>query len=109
MRVALISHNARSGDAIGNQIAARAAFFRDHGAEVQVFVESESYLHSELLRITRGVSPHSDFNAIANELCQYDLLIVEYGQFYSLLELLPQVAGKGPRILIDYHGVTPPH
>src|SRR5579871_2001975 len=109
MRVALISHNARFGDAIGNQVAARAAFFRERGAEVRVFVESDSYLHPELRGLARVVSPHGDRTQLTGDLRACDLLVVEYGQFYSLLELLPQVAGSGPRIVIGYHGVTPPH
>jgi glycosyltransferase involved in cell wall biosynthesis len=36
-----------------------------------------------------------------------DLILVEYGQYYRLLELLPLLAGGKPRILFDYHGITP--
>ena len=37
-----------------------------------------------------------------------DLVVVEYGQYYDLLEWLPLLGhGKG-RVLLDYHGVTPP-
>ena len=133
MRVALISHNARAGDAIGNQVAARTRFFRDHGAEVTILIESDNCLHAELEplakvgdqsvaerrpaftvrrnasgAVIRVVSDSADLPRLASELLEYDLLIVEYGQYYRLLELLPMVAGKGPRILFDYHGVTPP-
>jgi glycosyltransferase involved in cell wall biosynthesis len=109
MRVALISHNARAGDAIGNQVAARAAFFRDHGAEVTVLIESDNHLHPELSPLARLVSSRSDLAELASELGEFDLLVVEYGQHYGILDVLPRVAGKGPRILFDYHGVTPPH
>src|SRR5204863_357606 len=37
-----------------------------------------------------------------------DLVVAEYGQFYPLLNLLPLLAGGRPRLLVDYHGVTPP-
>ena len=40
MRVALFSHNAQAGDAIGNQIAEKVTFFLYYGADVQVFLES---------------------------------------------------------------------
>ncbi len=105
MRVTLISHNAQAGDAIGNQIAARAAFFRERGAEVQILVESDRRLHPSLQRLARVIVEPA---AIVDDLRRCDLLIVDYGRYYTLLEVLPQVARKGPRILFDYHGVTPP-
>src|SRR4051794_11979719 len=53
MRVTLISHNAQAGDAIGNQVAARAAFFRERGAEVRVLLESDRRLHPSLRSLAR--------------------------------------------------------
>ena len=45
MRVALLSFNARAGDAIGNQVAEKLAFFLERGADVRVFVQSDQHLH----------------------------------------------------------------
>ena len=106
MRVALLSNNARAGDAVGNQIAAKAAFFRDRGADLHVYVESTRRLHPTLAPLT---SKATDAEQLVDELRDLDLLSVEYSQYYALLEVLPLLArGKRPRILLDYHGVTPP-
>src|SRR5262249_25222104 len=105
MRVTLISHNAQAGDAMGNQIAARTAFFRERGAEVGVLVESDRRPHPSLQSLTRVVA---DPHAVVDEIRASDLVIVDYGRYYPLLEVLPLIAGKGPRVLFDYHGVTPP-
>jgi glycosyltransferase involved in cell wall biosynthesis len=106
MRVALLSHNARTGDAVGNQVAAKAAFFRDRGADLRVYVESTRQLHPSL---KPQLKPAGDAEQFAAELREVDLLSVEYSQYYRLLEVLPLLAGgKRPRILLDYHGVTPP-
>src|SRR5262245_25539562 len=107
MRVAFLSHNAQSGDAIGNQLAEKLAFFVERGADVRVFVERAEQLHPV-------VRPHAE--VLKSEprgqgwqwLAAADLVIVEFGQFYELLTLLPLLAGGKPRILMDYHGVTPP-
>ncbi|SRR6266404_2788159 len=94
MRVALLSHNARTGDAVGNQVAAKAGFFRERGADVRVYVESTRQLHPSL-------KPHRcavhDAEQLAAELRDLDLLSVEYSQYYPLLEvlpLLPKVSGQ---------------
>ena len=50
MRVALLSHNARAGDAIGNQVAEKLTFFLDRGAEVRVFVECDRSPHPAVRR-----------------------------------------------------------
>lgn len=108
MRVALLSHSAQSGDAIGRQLAEKVAFFLDRGAEVRVFVETDRRLHGGLRPYTSRIArpeprgPHWRFLSAA------DLIVVEYSQHFSLLELLPLLAGGRPRILFDYHSVTPP-
>src|SRR5689334_5099661 len=106
MRVALLSHNAQSGDAVGNQVAAKAAFFRDRGADVRVYLESTRRLQPTLEPHLR---PADDLDRVTAELRDADLLSVEYSQSYRLLDVLPRLAGgKRPRVLLDYRGVTPP-
>ena len=107
MRVALLTHNARAGDAIGNQVAEKLTFFLERGADVRVLLESERNLHP-------AIAPHwqrLDHAQPAGQGWQFlataDLAVVEYSQYYSLLELLPLIALGKPRILFDYHGVTP--
>src|SRR2546421_7476832 len=108
MRVAFLSHNAHAGDATGRQLAEKVAFFLDRGADLRVYLESVQRLHPGLKpyarRVTVGRVPAADHQFLTSA----DLIVVEFGQFYGLLELLPLLAGGKPRILIDYHGVTPP-
>jgi glycosyltransferase involved in cell wall biosynthesis len=108
MRVALLSHNAQSGDAIGNQLAEKLAFFLERGCEVRVFVET-------VQRLNPAIRPHACWvpePAAAGEAWEFlalaDLVIAEFGQAYSLLGLLPLLAKGKPRIVVDYHGITPP-
>lgn len=107
MRVALLTPNAQAGDAIGNQVAEKVAFFVDRGADVRVFVESLKRLHPALgphallLSTAEAQGDHWQF------LCSADLIVIEYGQAFGLLQLLPLLAGRKPRLLLDYHGVTP--
>ena len=108
MRVALLSYNARLGDAIGNQVTEKFSYFHDGGADVRVFIENNQSLHPTLRGHAHvwptptATGPAWDFVSTA------DLICVEFGQFYSLLTLLPLLTGGKPRILLDYHGITPP-
>src|SRR5262249_21593666 len=107
MRVALLSFNAQSRDAIGNQVAEKLAFFLERGADVRVFVESDANLHPAVRghAIVIEPDPHGEaWDFIAGA----DLVCAEYGQYYGLLGLLPLLAGGKPRVLVDYYGVTPP-
>lgn len=108
MRVALLSCNAQAGDAIGNQVAEKLAFFRQHAAEVRVFLESDLRLHPALQPYSRVVPSAEPRGECWRFLRSADLVVVEFGQYYSLLSLLPLLAGARPRVLIDYHGITPP-
>jgi O-antigen biosynthesis protein len=108
MRVTLLSHNAQAGDAIGNQVAEKLSFFLERGADARVYVESDRNLHPAV-RPHCHILPDPEPDGPAWKfLADSDLVLAEYGQFYPLLNLLPLLAGGRPRVLIDYHGVTPP-
>jgi glycosyltransferase involved in cell wall biosynthesis len=108
MRVAILTFNARAGDAIGNQVAEKLSYLLDRGADVRIFVEHDQQLHP-VVRPFVCLLPSAEPAGQAWEyISSSDLVIVEFGQFYSLLGLLPLLAGGKPRILLDYHGVTPP-
>jgi O-antigen biosynthesis protein len=107
MRVALLSFNAQSRDAIGNQVAEKLAFFLERGADVRIFVESDANLHPAVHGHATVIAP--DPRGAAWEfIAGADLVVAEYGQYYALLGLLPLLAGGKPRVLVDYYGVTPP-
>jgi glycosyltransferase involved in cell wall biosynthesis len=108
MRVAILTANAYAGDAIGNQVAEKVAFFLDRGAEVRVFSDSHHRLHP---RVRLCCRPHSAAKPTPEEwvyLASADLVIAEYGQWYPTLGWLSAIAGGKPRILLDYYGITPP-
>src|SRR4051812_40059250 len=108
MRVGLLSFNARQRDAIGNHVAETVAFFLDRGADVRLFVESDEQLHPLLSTHARRVERVAAAGAEWEFLASADLVIAQYAQFYRLLHFLPLLAGGKPRVLVDYHGVTPP-
>jgi glycosyltransferase involved in cell wall biosynthesis len=107
MRVAQLSHNARAGDAIGNTVAEKLAFFLDRGADVRVFVECGERLHPAVRPFCHPLA-HTDRHGARDFLTAADLVVVEYGHYYRLLEWLPLCGGGKARVLFDYHGVTPP-
>jgi len=116
VRIAQLSGNAQAGDALGNQLAEKLAFFGDRGADVRVFLESDRRLHpalrSHYQRVTlddllRAGAPESAGTEAWQFLSTADLVIVEYSQYYPLLEVLPLLAGGRPRVVLNYHGVTP--
>jgi glycosyltransferase involved in cell wall biosynthesis len=107
VRVALVSYNARSGDAIGNQVAEKLSFFLDGGADVRVFVESDQGLHPQVRPHCRLLAPEPRGEGW-KFLRKCDLVVVDYSQAYALLGLLPLLASERPRVILDYHGVTPP-
>jgi glycosyltransferase involved in cell wall biosynthesis len=108
MRVALLSHNARFGDAIGNQVAEKLAFFLERGADVRVFVQATDHLHPWVRPHSQHLAQPEPSGSAWRFLSGADLVIAEYAHYYSLLDLLPLLAGKKTRLLLDYHGVTPP-
>lgn len=107
MRVALLSGNAPAHNAIGNQIAEKVRFFQDRGAEVRVFVQDAQRLHPALRGCCSEVAHAPADGPVWDYLGQCDLIFAVYAQHFELLECLPRLAGKGPRIVFDYHGVTP--
>jgi len=107
VRVAILTYNAQVGDAIGNQVAEKLSFFLDRGADIRVFVESDKRLHPAVqphCRLVRRLQPETDSWKF---LASADLVLIEYGQYFHLLECLSFLARGKPRLLFDYHGVTP--
>jgi glycosyltransferase involved in cell wall biosynthesis len=107
MRVAILSGNARPTDAIGNQIAEKAAFFLERGADVRVFVEDARTLHPAIASHSQAVETDPLSTQTREFLAASDLVIAEFGHYHSLLELLPLCSRLGRRVLVDYHGITP--
>lgn len=109
MRVALLGANALAGDALGQQLAEKVAFLTEAGAEVRVFVEDDRQLNP----VVRPVCQQAAGTALTPEnwafLTTADLILADFSQSYSLLHLLPLLAGGKARLVLDYHGVTPPH
>jgi O-antigen biosynthesis protein len=118
VRIALLSANAQAGDALGNQLAEKLSFFIERGADVRVFLESDRRLHPVVRPHCQTVSLDDFFRARPGEpraadpwqfLSTADLVIADYSQHYTLLEVLPLLAGGRPRVVLHYHGVTPIH
>jgi glycosyltransferase involved in cell wall biosynthesis len=107
MRVAILSHNAQAGDAIGNQVAEKLTFFLERGADVCVFVETIKRIHPAVRPHVRCVTEPAPHGEAWDFLSSADLVIVEYGHAYELLGFLPLLSGARPRIVFDYHGITP--
>jgi glycosyltransferase involved in cell wall biosynthesis len=108
MRIAILSHQAPPGDAIGNSVADKASFFHDRGAQVGVFLEVTKPAHPRLRSFIHAIGQETQTHDSIRFMADADLVLVEYGQYYPALSLLPLLAGRKPRILLDYHGVTPP-
>src|SRR5438045_2807752 len=105
MRVAFLSCSAPAGDAIGNQLAEKTAFFLEHGADVRVFLESDCRLHPALRDLSssahemqRALNGESQYEENRKFLTKADLIFVDYSQYYELLDWLPILAGGKARI-----------
>ena len=107
MQVALIAPSGQTGNAIGQQLAAKLAFFLERGALVQVFLESAERLRPDLGGHVRATTQVENAGPVWDFLAQADLVIADYPQTYPLLNYLPLLAGKKPKLVLDYHGVTP--
>jgi glycosyltransferase involved in cell wall biosynthesis len=107
MRVALFSRNARSADAIGQQVNAKLQYFLQRGAEVRLYLEEAGHLPLDVKTIV-GTAART-WKTEQDYLKSSDLVIAEFGAAYDLMHLLPALASQGPRIIVDYHGITPKH
>lgn len=108
MRVALLSSNARAGDAVGNSVAEKLAFFLDRGADVRVYLESAAELHMAVRPHCRRLDARRPADDDWAFLTSADLVVAEFGHAFPSLGLLPLLGEGKPRVLIDYHGITPP-
>lgn len=108
MRVALLTNNARSGDAVGNQVAEKIVFFRERGVHVRVFLQEDRQLHPGVRPAAPVVVGPGQHAACRAFLAGADLVVADYSQYYSLLSLIPEAPDGRPRVVFDYHGVTPP-
>lgn len=111
MRAAFLAHSARRGDAIGRQIAAKICVLRRQGGDVRLFVEDAACLHEGLDEVT---TPHTwrslwQTSADRSFVRTADWCFVEFGCYFDLLHLLPRLAGKKPRVVFSYYGLTPLH
>src|SRR5439155_3110339 len=75
MRVVFLSGNARPADAIGNQIAEKAAFFLERGADVRVYVEEARPLHPALTSLASALDADRMPAEAAQALAAADLII----------------------------------
>src|SRR5262249_31687433 len=108
MRVGLISCNGQARDAVGNHLAEKLAFFVDRGAAVRVFLQTANRLHPALSRHVVLVDKVQKSGAAWEFLKGADLVIADFAVAYDLLQFLPLLAGGKPRLVLEYHGVTPP-
>lgn len=110
MRVALLSRNARTADAIGQQVAAKVFYFQQLGAQVRLYLSETESLRPDCAAVkpVQGTSRSIWGDAVERDyLLTCDLVVAEYGAAYDLINLLPSLYGHGPRVVVDYRGVTP--
>jgi glycosyltransferase involved in cell wall biosynthesis len=108
MRVGLISLNGQARDAVGNHLAEKLGFFADRGADVRVFLQTAHRLHPALARHVQVVDKVEASGPAWEFLKDADLVIADFAQAYDLLHFLPLLAGNKPRLVLEYHGITPP-
>ncbi len=108
VQISLLSFNARQGDAIGHQVVSKANYFRERGSAIRVYVQQHQLLHPDLKSCVHVAAEGNLVTGDLEYLKSSDLVIAQYGQHYELLDCLPRLVGSKPKILVDYHGVTPP-
>jgi glycosyltransferase involved in cell wall biosynthesis len=109
MRAAFLAHSARRGDAIGRQLAAKLLAVQAGGWQTRLFVEDSTLLQDELAAVTTCHTAASLWQTPADRayLLEADCCFVEFGSAFDLLNLLPLLAGKKPRLIFSYYGLTP--
>lgn len=107
MRVALLTASVRAGDAISNVVAEKLAFFLDGGADARVIVESAIGAPTSVAAHCLTADPATPAGPAWDFVRSADLAVAEFGHWYPLLGWLPALAGGKPRLVVDYHGVTP--
>lgn len=110
MRVALLSRNLLAADAVGQQVLAKMNFFLQRGAEVRLFLAEPCNPEPEWKAINYTVGSAKQIWKHAEHrqyLQSCDWVIAEFAAAYSLFDLLPALQQAGPRVLVDYHGITP--
>ncbi|MBL8823440.1 MAG: glycosyltransferase family 4 protein [Planctomycetia bacterium] len=110
MRVALFSRNLHTADAVGKQVLAKLHFFQQRGAEVKLFLTEPCSQNPELNTTQYVIGSAKEIWKQPEHrryLQSSDWIIAEFAASYSLLDLLPALQHAGPRVLIDYHGITP--
>ncbi len=111
-RVAILNGNVIAHDAVGSHIIAQLQTLRAAGYHVLVltgFVDSR--LPADLRRSMAMVSPEhlrdpASASPAAAHFRRADLVIVNYSNYYDLVELIREV--RRGMVIFDYHGVTPP-
>jgi glycosyltransferase involved in cell wall biosynthesis len=110
VRIAFLSCNARTGDAIGNQLAEQVAFFRERGADVRVFIEDDRLVHPAIQSCCDVLTPpHEPHGPTWDFLTACDLVFVAFGQHFGLLDFVPLLMRRRVRLIFHYHGITPAH
>lgn len=108
MRVVLLSPNARAADAVGRHVAETVACLLDGGAQVRVVVADGNGL-APALRPYKLVAGSAAIDGPGWRAAQAaDLVIVQFSQYYPLLDWVPLLADGQRRIIFDYHALTPP-
>ena len=109
MRLAILSQNARAADAIGGQIAAKVRAARAQGWEVRVYLNEGEQLHPDVAPLAVVGAARSFWRQPEQRrwLRQADVVAVEYGGDFELLDLLPALGRRQQRIIINDYGVTP--
>jgi O-antigen biosynthesis protein len=109
MRAVFLAHSARRGDAMGRQIAGKMQALRSQGWDGRLFVEDASHLHDAVSEHGAAHTAASLWHHPADRayLLDADVCFVEFGCAFDLLNLMPVLTGKKPRLIFTYYGLTP--
>jgi glycosyltransferase involved in cell wall biosynthesis len=110
MRVALLSRNVRPADAIGQQVLAKVRYFQQLGSEIRLFLSEGEPLLADCRAVPYVMGSAACIwrdGELRSYLHSSDLVIAEFGAAYDLLNLLPALTGRGPRLVVNYRGLTP--